>query len=266
VYGRLVAWVQADRLTVAEVSSGRLLASVLLPDKFRLVETLAFSGPHSLRLYGLDSFWTTRISRPHQVKLSIATVDVTTGKLSNEEILETVEGHATWTVSPTADRGLLRAGKMLQLRDGATGKLVATLGGEGTRASFLPDGRIALLERSPQGSDLRVLDAATGAELRRFQFPAIRTVLVADQPRPDLVRVVTRGPGGSAPWQLWTLHLSTGDAHPGPQLALTSLPFEGVGPWPQKQGSDGVVWFNPGSAREAVVLSATVPIRQDVVK
>ena len=264
--GRMVAWVKGDRLTVTEIGSGRLLASVPLPDKFRLLETLVFSGPHSLRLYGFDSFWGTKISYPHKVRLSISNVDVATGKLSSEEMLETVEGHTTWTVSPTADRGLLRAGKTLQLRDGATGKLVAILGGEGSRASFLPDGRIALLERSPQGSDLRFLDAATGAELRRFQFPAIRTVLVADQPRPDLVRVVTRGSDGSAPWQLWSLHLSTGEALPGPQLALTTLPFEGAGPWPQRRGRDGIVWFNPDSAREVVVLSAAVPIRQDVVK
>jgi hypothetical protein len=252
--GRTVAAVQDGRLTAVEVGTGRLLASVRLTKEFHQQETLVFAGPSRVRLYGLDSSWASQPSRPHRMTLSISELDLATGKIKAEEIMETVEGNATWTVSPSADRGLLRVGKSLQLRDGASGKLVADLGGKGARASFLPDGRIALLERSPQGSDLRILDAANGAELRRFHFSAVRTVLVADQPSPDLVRVVTRGPGGSAPWQLWTLHLSTGEALPGPQLALTSLPFQGAGPWPNRRGRDGVVWFDSWSAREVVVL------------
>lgn len=254
---RYVAAVQNGRLIVAEVASGRLLASVSVGNEYHQQESLAFSGS-SVRFYKLDSFWAPQISRGHQIKLSISELDLATGKLTNAEVRETVEGNATWTSSPSGDRGLLRVSKSLQLRDGVTGKLIADLGGYGDRASFLPDGRIALLARGSGGSDLRILDAADGAERRRFQFPAISTVLIADQPGPELLRAVTRGSAGTAPWQLWTLNLATGETHLGPQLALTSLPFRGAGAWRPLRG-DGVVWFDPWNARDLVVLRAGLP-------
>jgi hypothetical protein len=254
---RYAAAVQGGRLFVMAVTSGRLLASVPLGDEYHQQESLVFSGS-SVLLYGLDSIWTPQTTRGHQVTLSISELNLATGKLTKAEIRENVMGNATWTVSPSGDRGLLRGSKTLQLRDGATGKLVADLGGEGSRASFLTDGRIALLERGSDGSDLRLLDAATGAELRRFHFPGVRTVLVADQPGPNRMRAVTRGPGGSAPWQLWTLDLATGEARLGPRLALTELPFRRAGPWRLLRG-DGVVWFDPWTARNVVVLRAGLP-------
>ena len=114
-----------------------------------------------------------------------------------------------------------------------------------------------MITRGTDGSDLRILDAAAGAELRRFHFPAVRTVLVADQPGPQTVRVVTRGPEGSAPWQLWTLDLTTGEGHAGPRLALTPLPFSERGPWPSRRGGDGMVWLDPANARGSSSSSGT---------
>ena len=86
-----------------------------------------------------------------------------------------------------------------------------------------------------------------------------QAVLVADQPSPDHVRVVTRGPAGTSPWQLWTLDLGTGEARPGPRLALTSLPFRGAGTWHGSLRGDGIVWFDPWNARTVVVLRAGLP-------
>jgi hypothetical protein len=187
---------------------------------------------------------------------------VATSKLTTTQMKEQLDGFSTWAVGPSAERALLREQHTLQLRDGATGKPIAEVGGKGDRASFLPDGRIAALSRGTEGSDLRILDAAAGAELRRFHFPGIRTVLVADQPNPQTVRVVTRAGSGTAPWQLWTLDLTTGEARPGPQVNLTTLPFPGSGAWPSRRGNDGVVWFDPFfNAREVVVLRDGLPGR-----
>ncbi|HEV7504841.1 MAG TPA: hypothetical protein VGS07_08025 [Thermoanaerobaculia bacterium] len=255
--GRYAAAVQGGRLVVMAVASGRLLASVSLGDEYHQQESLVVSSS-SVLLYGLDSIWTPQMTRGHQVTLSISELNLATGKLTKAEVREIAMGNVTWTASPSGDRGLLRASKTLQLRDGATGKLVADLGGEGSRASFLPDGRIALLDRGRDGSDLRLLDAATGAELRRFHFPGVRTVLVADQPSPNRVRAVTRGPKGTEPWQLWTLDLATGEARLGPRLALTELPFRRTGPWRSLRG-DGVVWFDLWNARTVVVLRDGLP-------
>jgi hypothetical protein len=254
---RYAAVVQDGRLIVAAVASGRLLASASLGNEFHQQESLAFSGS-SVRFYGLDSFWTPQMTLEHQITLSIADLDISTGKLTKTEVRETATGNATWTPSPSGDRGLLRSGKSLELRDGANGKLVAGLGSEASRASFLPDGRIAVLARRGDGTELRVLDASGGAELHRFQFPGVHTVLLADQPSPNHMRAVTRGPGGTAPWQLWNLDLATGEAHAGPQLALTSLPFRRAGPWRALRG-DGIVWFDLWTSHPVVVLRDGLP-------
>ncbi|MFY9825587.1 MAG: hypothetical protein WAM82_29710 [Thermoanaerobaculia bacterium] len=252
--GRYVSAVQNARWIVAEVDTGRLLASVPSGNEYRPMDELVFAGPGRVRRYNLIARWP---APGHQATLLVSELDVATGKVTtHEEELDRLDGRLTWTVGPNAGRGLLRGSKILQLRDGATGKLVADLGGNADRASFLPDGRIALLARLQDGSDLKILDGATGAELRHFHFPGVRTVLVADQPSPQRVRVVTRGPAGTEPWRLWTLDLATGEAQPGPTLALTSLPFPGAD---QKLGSlrgDGVVWFDPWNARTEVVLRA----------
>jgi hypothetical protein len=256
---RYVAAIQDRRWIVAEAGSGRLLVSAPLGNDYHQQETLVFAGPGRIRRYTLDAVWGPRAARGLRVTLSVSELDVATGKVTTaEEIQEEVAGRPTWTVSPSADRGLLRGSNTLQLRDGVTGKLIADLGGDGARASFLADGRIALLERGADGSDLRILDAAAGAELRRFHFPAVHTVLVADEPSLNRVRVVTRGPRGTEPWQLWTLDLLSGEAHPGPRLALTSLPFRKAGSWRPLRG-DGVVWFDPWTARTTVVLRTGLP-------
>ena len=261
--GRRVAAVHDGHLTVDEIDSGRLLASVRLErDEYHVIRQLAFAGPDRVRLYYVDFTSFPQPSFPREMDLTISELDVTAGKLTTTQMEEQLDGFSTWTVSPSAERGLLREQHTLQLRDGATGKLIAELGGKGARASFLPDGRIAVLTRGTEGSDLRILDAAAGAELRRFHFPAVRTVLVADQPSPETVRVATRGGKGTAPWQLWMLDLATGESRLGPQIRLTTLPFQGTGPWPTRHGSDGVVWFDPFfNAREVVVLRDGLPGR-----
>lgn len=73
--------------------------------------------------------------------------------------------------------------------------------------------------------------------------------------------MVTRGGSGAAPWQLWSLDLTTGESRLEPQISLTTLPFQGSGPWPSRRGRDGMVWFDPVSAREVVVLRDGLPGR-----
>lgn len=257
---RYVASIQDRRWIVAEAGSGRLLVSAPLANDYHQQETLVFAGPGRARRYTLDATWGPGATRGLRATLSISELDVATGQVTTAgEIQEEVAGRPTWTVSPSADRGLLRGSDTLQLRDGITGKLIADLGGDGARASFIPDGRIAVLDREGDGSDLRLLDPANGAELRRFHFPAVHTVLIADQPSPGHVRVVTRGPKATSPWQLWTLDLGTGEARRGRRLSLTSLPFRGAGGWHGSLRGDGIVWFDPWTARTSVVLRDGLP-------
>ncbi|HSS51321.1 MAG TPA: hypothetical protein VLX28_20450 [Thermoanaerobaculia bacterium] len=251
-----VSAVQNRRWIVAEVDSGRLLASAPVPEDYHPQEFLVFTGPGRVRRFTLDAIWSPQ--RTQEILLTVWDLDVASGKVTHTDVRETVMGNPLWLVSPTGDHWLLRTGKALQLRDGATGKLIAEIGGKEDRASFLPDGRIALLARPQDGSDLKILDPATGAELRRFHFPVVRTVLVADQPGPDRLRVVTRGPEGTAPWQLWTLDLATGEAHPGPRLALTSLPLRRTSGWRPLRG-DGIVWSDPWNTRAVAVLRTGLP-------
>lgn len=259
--GQRVAAIHDGRLTVDEIDSGRLLASARLSGVYYGQQLLAFSGPDRVRLYQLDLSFELQRSRLPGMTLSVSELDVATGRLTTTQVADAAYDLAAGIVGLSGDRLLLRGRDVLQLRDGATGRLVAELGKAGARGSFLPDGKVALLTREAAGSDLRILDAGTGAELRSFHFPAVRTVVMADQPTPGAVRVVTRGPGGSAPWQLWILNLSTGEARPGQRLALTTLPFLGAGAWPSSRGHDGMVWFDPASAREVVVLRDGLPGR-----
>ena len=62
------------------------------------------------------------------------------GKLTATRLEEQLDGFSTWTVGPSADRVLLRQRHTLQLRDGATGKLIAEVGGEGARGPSFPTG------------------------------------------------------------------------------------------------------------------------------
>ncbi|MEA2603525.1 MAG: hypothetical protein QOF89_4517 [Acidobacteriota bacterium] len=257
--GRRVAAIHDSRLTVDEIDSGRLLASARLEGVYYGQQLLAFSGPDRVRLYQLDLSY--ELPSRTGMTLSLSELDVATGRLTTTRVEDAAYDLSAGIVGLSGDRILLRGRNVLQLRDGATGKLVAELGKAGVRGSFLPEGKVALLTRETAGSDLRILDAGTGTELRRFHFPAVRTVVVADQPGPEIVRVVTRGAGGSAPWQLWMLDLSTGEARPGQRLALTTLPFLGAGAWPSSRGRDGMVWFDPASAREVVVLRDGLPGR-----
>ncbi len=260
--GRRVAAVHGDRLTVYEISSGRLLAAVRRDrNEYHEDWRLVFAGPDRVRLYGLDFTFAPQRERSRLLLLRILDLDLTTGKATAIRTEDQLDGLSTWVVSPSADRALLRGQHTLQLRDGATGHLISELGREEARASFLPDGRIAMLTRGVEGSELRILDAAAGAELQRFRFPDLRTVIVADQPGPQTLRVVTRGAAGSAPWQLWNLNLASGESRLGPKLELTTLPLEGAGPWPLRRGGDGVVWLDFANARELVVLRDGLPGR-----
>jgi hypothetical protein len=259
--GQRVAAIHDGRLTVDEIDSGRLLASARLEGVYYGQQLLAFSGPDRVRLCQLDLAYELQPARPRGMTLSVSELDVATGRLTTTQVADAAYDLSAGIVGLSGDRLLLRGRNVLQLRDGATGRLVAELGKAGARGSFLPDGKVALLTRETAGSDLGILDAGTGAELRHFHFPAVRTVVVADQPTPGAVRVVTRGAGGASPWQLWRLDLSTGEAYPGQRLALTTLPFLGAGAWPSPRGHDGMVWFDPASAREAVVLRDGLPGR-----
>jgi hypothetical protein len=166
---------------------------------------------------------------------------------------------------------LLRGADALRVCDARSGMPLATLGSGRARGTFLRDGRIAVVETAPGDKydhELRIFPPDGHAEPRRIPFPGTIGVIVADQPAPGLLRVVTRRHGDPPqPHELTQVDLESGTARllgsrrlatlEPPLLAHSRLDLQGV---------DGVVWLEPWSARARVMLKgpaapASAPLR-----
>ncbi len=160
------------------------------------------------------------------------------------------------SLSPEGDRVLLRGGDALRLFDAKTGALLASLGDGHARGTFLRDGRIAVTAPASGGPELRVFSPDGSAGMPPIPFAGARTLIVADQPAPGLLRVVTSRPGAPATSRdLWEVDLERGVARPlGPRrLAELKLPLLARTPV-DLAGKDGVIWFEPRTSRERVAL------------
>lgn len=245
--GRRVALASRNRLTVEDLDTGRLLASVGYGGELWF-SRLSFAGPDRVWLY----------QAPGQIEAGFAPydiyeLDVATGKVSKTGRLTDVRGYSGWLVSPDGERALLRTRTQLQLRDARTGELLADFGALGRFASFLDDGRVTLV--SPE-KDLILLDRDGARELRRFHLEGAKAVIPVDQPAPGSLRVVTSRTGD--PGSHWTLHLL--DLQTGAvrflgerRLALLGTP-KPTGLKLSLEGAQGVVWKDSYSLRERVIL------------
>ena len=102
-------------------------------------------------------------------------------------------GIREWSVSPAGDRILLRSADTLGLCDARTGMPLARLG-ERPRPGDVPGATAGSPWWRPSpasGPELRIFPADGRSEPRRFPFPGARSLIVADQPAPGLLRVVT---------------------------------------------------------------------------
>jgi len=262
--GRRVAAILDGRLTVDDIETGRLLTAISLP-RDTWPSRLAFAGRDRVRLYRVPSeelLPGAQASLPEQA-LDILELDLATGRTETTGRLSGVHEASAWTLSPDGSRMILRTGSRLQLRDARTGELLASLGvGKQASASFLTGGRIAVpVPVSGASWELQILAPDGATELRRFRFPGARDLVLVDEPAPGKLRIVTSRTGEPrSPWEARLLDLETGGAqYQGTrELALLAPPHRD-GSRLSLQGKQGVVWREPFTLQERVVLKDALP-------
>ena len=169
-------------------------------------------------------------------------------------------GIREWSLSPAGDRVLVRSADALGLCDARTGAPLAILARGGrARGTFLAGGRIAVVETLPgRGPELRIFPADGRSEPRRLPFPGARSLIVADQPAPGLLRVVASRAGAPGSVRdLWEVDLERGTARRVRALHLAELKLPRLARSPVDfAGKDGAVWLEPWASRERVALRA----------
>lgn len=243
-----------QRIVVTEVETGRILASVPQPldspfYRFRFV------GSGRVRLYVSDGLLgvSSRVSEIH-----IYEVDVATGSVSPTGRVPSVSGYQGWSVGPAGDRGILRGRKELRFHDARTGELLAEWDGGGRRfASFLRDGRLAVVRSDSAGMELHILAPDGKSELQRFHFPGSRRLAIADQPATDRLRIVTANSLDKPKhWEVRLLDLETGKIRSVAQRTLTVLSSQMDGSALDLKDGSGVVWFDWTTWQERAILKS----------
>ncbi|MFL6259560.1 MAG: hypothetical protein ACJ76Y_07610 [Thermoanaerobaculia bacterium] len=255
---RIATYEWEGRLTVSSVDDGRLLAAAQYESESTFPR-LVFAGPDLLRMYEihLPDF------SPHQMLSSPAAIfemDLTASTpqpRKTGDLPAMTGGIRDWSLSPAGDRILLRSADALGLCDGRTGMPLARLASGRARGTFLADGRVAVAETLPGlGPELRIFPADGRSEPRHLPFPGARSLIVADQPAPGLLWVVTSRPGAPGSVRdLWRVDLERGTVQPMGTRRLAELKLPQLARSPvDLEGKDGVIWFEPWAARERVAL------------
>ncbi|PYQ56170.1 MAG: hypothetical protein DMF53_26270 [Acidobacteria bacterium] len=253
---RIAAYEWEGRLTVVSLDDGRLVAAARY-ESTSVSPRLVFAGPDRLRIYEIQSADANpflRVGAPS----TIFELDLTASAphpLKTGEIPPMAGGIRDWSLSPAGDRLLARSVDALGLCDARTGMPLAVLGSGHARGTFLRDGRIAVMEavRGRYEHELRIFPPDGHSEPRRFPFANVLGATVADQPAPGVLRVVTSRPG--APRELWQVDLEPGTIRRMGTLRLASLDLPQVArSRVDLKDVDGVVWYEPWSARTRVVL------------
>lgn len=244
--GRRLAATVRDRILVHDVETGRLLASVPLPGGI-LMPRLVFAGSDRLHILGA-----ARAIDPND-NFRIFALSIPTARVELTGGVEGVRGFLG--LSPEGDRAILKSRQSLRLHDARTGEALADLGG-GSRASasFLRDGRLAVVRSTPEGKELRILAPDGRADLLRFSFPESRRLALADQPAPDRLRVVTaRTLDSPQDWEVRLLDLGSGQVRLVATRPLTLLNAQD-GQSLDMQKTGGVVWFDWQTGQERAIL------------
>jgi len=254
---RLAAHQMQSRVTVDDIDSGRLLASVPYNS---LRPWLSFAGADRVRIYDLPFYqWygDGGISYASTRSRGIAELDLTsapprlepTGQIPGDKAI------FGWSLSPGGDRGILRTRDLLRLCDARTGETLAELADGKSHGAFLADGRIAVTRIKP-AVELRIFSPDGRSELRRLRFTGVRNLEVVDQPAPGLLRVAGLRTGAPRPsWEVWRVDLETGGAKSQGLRRLAELkPPVIAGPRFSLEDKDGVSWYDPWGSRGRIVL------------
>lgn len=170
--GSLLAIASADGgvrsvVSVQEISTGRLLASVAIPPQIRL--RIAFPAQGHLRLYAEES---SEAGAPNEVSRQIAIYDfdIAARELTRVGRTETFRGWIVLRRSPDGSRFLVidTRGKTVTLHEDPSGRRLAVLSSGETwnrNAAFLSDGRIASTEGNATGTRVHLF-SSNGDEQR----------------------------------------------------------------------------------------------------
>jgi hypothetical protein len=256
------------RLTVADVDSGRVLAAAEY-DPAVGQPHLAFADADHLRIYEASRFPMEGFpAEKRGAGPQIFELDLTsrTPRLAPVGALQATGaipslmplppgtlGMSSLNLSPAGDRILLHDRQHLNLCDARTGEVLKELAGRRSTGSFLADGRIAVATADAAAGRVLIVFSPDGrSELRRFLFPGAHSVVMADQPGADLLRVVVGAP--KSPWEVRVLDLATGASRSLGARRLLSLGGQRPVSGSRLAQAQGFLWFDLLSFRERVVL------------
>lgn len=203
--GRRIAALRKGRLTVDDVETGRMLASVPMEgEPFVLF-------PEAGRLRILRTSHDDEPGMPEVWRLSTLDLDVAGNRLLPVSRIELPGDRWGWGVSPDGKRALLRQQESREalIADLDTGRMSPIPSPPGS-LSFLADGRM-ILRRDTDRHALSLL-TPDGAERLRVHLPGAR-LRVGSNVAPDLLVLATaeREPSpGFEDWTSWLLDLRTG--------------------------------------------------------
>jgi hypothetical protein len=264
--GRRIAVLHADRRLTVEEIGGRLLAAVRFDGSG--LPLLAFAGPDRVRIFDNLFAYGAFHARPDEGSSTapdIFELDLTANppRIVPTGTVPRVRQVRELSLSPDAGRAFQRSRDTLQLFDARSGAVLADFADGQARGSFLNDGRIAVTARVPGGQELRLLSPDGRSELWRLSFPGARTLIVADQRAPGLLRVVTSGPKPNDPThEIWQVDLAHGSAQSRGRKWLGTLDLPEIALRLPKRpqilsGKDGLIWLDPSSLRQRVVLKGS---------
>jgi hypothetical protein len=156
--GSRLALIAANNLAIHDVSTGAIVASVLLPGEMGRGR-IFFDSPTSVRLY-----WPF-VSGP-STNAALLRFDLATKKLEETGSVDYGEAKSTYLrISPAGDRLLLTSASAgTWLLDGLTGQRIASLAQpdetSSARSQFLSDGRIAVGRLDGGGASLQLFSRA----------------------------------------------------------------------------------------------------------
>jgi hypothetical protein len=269
--GRQVAVANGRRLTIEEVPSGRLLASTGLPQELDHAEdAMLFVAPGRVRIFDYE-FAPSFDGEPIPGTLEVREIKIGgEGLLRVARIEQLVQPQWSvddlWFSRPSeisADGTRLlarRSDRRFVVFDAGSGAVLAELppAGERSRASFLADGRIALVSGS-RPKELRIFSRDFAPE-RSFRLVGA-SLRLGGQPAPNRLIVATSLNRSSVPWrrsQTLVLDFATGsvrrlgeglvpvaDSLIGPESAGVNLFW--------RDGSSRLVHVDFATGRERVV-------------
>lgn len=253
--GGRVAALTRGRLLVDDLASGRLLAAVAMP----AADYLTFLDPGHVRV--LQSTYVDEPGMPEIWRLTTLDLDIAQRRIVPVSRIELPWRRGEWRLSPDGRRAILRRygpreARLADLDQGRTIPLPET--NEPAGLSYLPDGRIVLVQRQGERRSLSLL-TPEGVTRLRVALPGVR-LQIGTTLAPDLLAIATTERGSfqeAEAWTSWLVDLRTGHLR---RVGNGMVPVHGP-PWSQApaaalflRGRSELVSLDPETGRLRTVL------------